>query len=257
MLTICPALKLTRDKLVTFWLKRTSASPDLHKILSDVLLTPPAAQTQFILDPQMDPATHDLCKDGKLGQEMLRHVYYLTRTFAYYMHRAKMISLGRWPGDPGRKQKAMSKKLTVSITSGQLILNNVSPHCDQLFTVSVSGPPVLYQAGQPPATITAHTDSCPRIALCHDQPRKSTPGSVTTTHNLLKKPVNTITSSAGVVSGNVPQLEKNGAVGLHKPDAVHGLGCLGGAGSVCVDGGGMIEGSTVNPLSSSPLTSIP
>ena len=106
-------------------------------------------------------------------------------------------------------------------------------------------------------TIAGHTDAGPRIALCQDQPRKSTPSSVTTTHNMLSKPVTTIASCAGVVSGNVPQLEKNGAVGLHKPDAVHGLGCLGGAGSVCVDGGGMIEGSTVNPLSSSPLTSIP
>ena len=228
-----------------------------HKILTDVLLSPPAALTQFILDPQMDPATNDLCKREKLGQDLLRHVYYLTRTFAYYMHRAKMISLGRWPGDPGRKQKAISKKLTVSITSGQLILNNVPPHCDQLFTVSVSRPPVLYLSGQPPATIAAYTDSCPRIALCHDQPRKSTPGSVTTTHNLLAKPVTTIASGAGVVSWNVLQLEKNGAVGLHKPDAVHGLGCRGGAGSVCVGGGGMIEGSFVHPLSSSPLTSIP
>ena len=75
--------------------------------------------------------------------------------------------------------------------------------------------------------------------------------------SLLTKPVTTIASGAGVVSWNVLQLEKNGTVGLHKPDAVHGLGRRGGAGSVCAGGGGMIEGSFVHPLSSSPLTSIP
>ena len=44
-----------------------------------------------------------------MGLDMLSHVYYLARTFAYYMHRAKMISLGRWPGDPGRKPKSLTK----------------------------------------------------------------------------------------------------------------------------------------------------
>ena len=52
-------------------------------------------------------------------------------------------------------------------------------------------------------------------------------------HNLLTKPVTTIASSAGEVSGNILVPDKNGAVGLHKHDAVHGLG---GAGPVCVDG---------------------
>ena len=42
------------------------------------------------------------------------HLLYLVRTFAYYMHRAKMIALGRWPGDPGRKQKLPSENVIMT-----------------------------------------------------------------------------------------------------------------------------------------------
>ena len=46
---------------------------------------------------------------------MIMHIFYLTRTFAYYMHRAKMLSLGKWPGDPGRKTKQLLVKKPAQI----------------------------------------------------------------------------------------------------------------------------------------------
>ena len=36
---------------------------------------------------------------------IIEHVLYLTRTYAYYIHREKIIMLGRWPGDHGRRQR--------------------------------------------------------------------------------------------------------------------------------------------------------
>ena len=32
------------------------------------------------------------------GQDLVNHVHYLTRTFAFYMHREKLITTNRWPG---------------------------------------------------------------------------------------------------------------------------------------------------------------
>ena len=249
MLTLCPALKRTRDRLVTFWHKRSSASPPLNKILADVLSSPPTVQTQFILDPQMDPAVNDLCKSKKLGSEMLRHVYYLTRTFAYYMHRAKMISLGRWPGDPGRKEKALACKKTISITRGQLIINDNFTNCDQNCTVSISGPPV--PSLQPPVT-----DVGPTSLLWHGQLSVTNPGCVTTTRVMPTHSSTTTTIRAEVVSEKAIHTEKNEAADLvpHKPDAAHRLGWLSGAGPVCAGGGAAARGSNTSSLPSSPTT---
>jgi hypothetical protein len=87
MLIICPALQPTRDRLVKFWRDKTLPHPALAKIMSEVLSSPPQCQTHFILDPCLVPAILALCNQH--GKELFDHVFYLTRTFAYYMHRAK------------------------------------------------------------------------------------------------------------------------------------------------------------------------
>ena len=107
MLVQCPALKSTRERLIKFWLDKSVTTPALYKFISEIIRSSPQAQTQFIVDPCQFPPIQELW--NSLGQDMIDHVYYLTRTFAYYMHRAKMISLGRWPGDPGRKPKLITK----------------------------------------------------------------------------------------------------------------------------------------------------
>ena len=132
MLTICPALQSTRDRLVRFWKQKTQHYPVLSKLLSEVLSSPPHAQTQFILDPCLVPAILALC--NKHGKELFDHVYYITRTFAYYMHRAKMISLGRWPGDPGRKPKPVTHQ---KIKPRNLKLNK--PCHDRIPSFAVAG----------------------------------------------------------------------------------------------------------------------
>ena len=99
MLVQCPALTSTRERLIKFWLDKSVTTPALYKFISEIIRSSPQAQTQFIVDPCQFPPIQELW--NSLGQDMIDHVYYLTRTFAYYMHRAKMISLCRWPCDPG------------------------------------------------------------------------------------------------------------------------------------------------------------
>ena len=135
MLITCPALQSTRSRLVQFWRDKTLPYQALSKIISEVLASPPHDQTQFILDPCLLPAILALCIQH--GKELFDHVYYLTRTFAYYMHRAKMISLGRWPGDPGRKPKLITHQ---KIQPRKLMMTNICNPCpDKITSLSFSG----------------------------------------------------------------------------------------------------------------------
>ena len=121
MLIVCPGLKSTRDGLIHFLLMKSQCCPPLYQIVINILNSPPHVQTQFLLDPCHIPAVSDLCIT--MGPDMLSHVYYLTRTYAYYMHRAKMLSLGRWPGDPGRKPKPTPNKSATPRNNDHLICN--------------------------------------------------------------------------------------------------------------------------------------
>ena len=112
MLTSCPALKPDRDRLKLFLMERSLFCPPLHEMIIEIFHSNPHTQTQFLLDPCHIPAVRDLCVNG--GPGMLDHVFYLARTFVYYMHRSKMILLGRWPGDPGRKQRNLAKGIIAS-----------------------------------------------------------------------------------------------------------------------------------------------
>ena len=108
MLTSCPALNHTRAQLISFLMDKSRPCPPLLQIVTDIFHSSPLTQVQFLLDPCHIPAISDLCVT--MGADMLSHIFYLTRTFAYYMHRSKMLSLGRWPGDPGRRLKSMITK---------------------------------------------------------------------------------------------------------------------------------------------------
>ena len=133
MLTTCPALHQTRAKLVSFWLTKTIPYPPLNSLIILILSSPPNTQAQFIVNPCSLTAVADLYRS--LGDRILTHIYYLVRTFAYYMHRAKMLSLGRWHGDPGRKPRTVTHKPYGSKLRGQTLpptktvkINNNNSH---------------------------------------------------------------------------------------------------------------------------------
>ena len=145
MLTVCPGLRETRDKLTHFLLKKSEFCPTLYNIIVDLLHSPPHTQTQFLLDPCQIPAISSLCISE--GAVMLNHIFYLTRTFAYYMHRAKMISHGRWPGDPGRKPKRLARKLPGLGFKKQITLTDST--IVQHLNLSVAGSVEVSRADRP------------------------------------------------------------------------------------------------------------
>ena len=103
ILVECPALNDTRDRLKQLWLERSRQSPAFYQMIRKVLASPPSLQVQFILDPTVFDGTAMLTEI--YGYPFLSHVHYLTRTYAYYLHRQRLIVLERWPGDFGRKKK--------------------------------------------------------------------------------------------------------------------------------------------------------
>ena len=105
MLVACPALQEVRARLTKLWLDRSTQSPALHQLIKMVLASPTLVQVQFILDPTVFDGIKMLIE--LYDFPIIEHVLYLTRTYAYYIHREKMIMLGRWPGNHGRRQRSI------------------------------------------------------------------------------------------------------------------------------------------------------
>ena len=68
----------------------------------------------FILDSTANHEVIALCQAN--GKPLLDLVFYLTRTWAYSIHRQKMILLGRWPEITTSKKKKEDKRLTNTLT---------------------------------------------------------------------------------------------------------------------------------------------
>ena len=95
LLIHCPALEPIRAKMRDFWRSKSSHCPSLHFLIESVFISTPKTQVQFILDPCVFPEVISLRQ--ALGQVFVNHVLYLTRTWAYYLHKQKLVITGRWP----------------------------------------------------------------------------------------------------------------------------------------------------------------
>ena len=81
----CPALSSTRESMYQMWLERSVMFPSLHAVIRAVLASDPADIVQFVLELLALPS---VLKDVMLhGDHFLNHISYMTRTFAFYMHR--------------------------------------------------------------------------------------------------------------------------------------------------------------------------
>ena len=95
LLIVCPALEHTRCRLYTLWCLKTLYCPPLHNFILKIIGSSPEVQVKFILDSTAFPELIMLVQT--YGQEMQDLVLYLTRTFAFSIHRDKQRLLGRWP----------------------------------------------------------------------------------------------------------------------------------------------------------------
>ena len=109
LLSVCPALESTRHSLHSLWFSKTADCPPLHGLVLKILNSTPECQVRFILDPTACPELIKLIQ--MFGKEIQDRVLYLTRTWAFSIHRQKLKLLGRWPEHP-KKSKTHLKPIT-------------------------------------------------------------------------------------------------------------------------------------------------
>ena len=88
----CPQYNQTREKIFRLWLSVADAT--LHSLLTSLLSGPPNCLMQFILDPSIHPSVISIYQ--LYGQETLKLVFYLTRTWCYSIHKERSKLQGRW-----------------------------------------------------------------------------------------------------------------------------------------------------------------
>ena len=77
-----------------------------------ILASSTHVQVQFILDPSLFDGITMLWEIH--GQVIIDYVYYLTRTYAYNLHKEKLILHDKWPGDFGGRQTPKNKRALIS-----------------------------------------------------------------------------------------------------------------------------------------------
>ena len=95
LLVHCPGLQSVRSNLEQMWLTRTSLIPPLQLYIKQVLVSPATVRMAFILDCVAVPEIISLYQTH--GMAVLDTALYITRTYAYYIHRKKLILTGKWP----------------------------------------------------------------------------------------------------------------------------------------------------------------
>ena len=157
LLISCPALEHIRHRLHSLWCLKTLDCPPLHSLIMRILGSDPEVQMRFILDTTACPQIIQLVQ--AFGQEIQDRVLYLTRTWAFAMHKHKLKLLGRWP----EHQKA--KRITGSSTSDDQFTQTKGFHSDysnnsesnvisniDIFSATAALP---HSSTTPPPTITA------------------------------------------------------------------------------------------------------
>ena len=93
MLVSCPALGDKRELLLSYWKQQAHNCPLLQDLLNNMVGAPDDVFVQFLLDPSASPAVIAGVQDGFLD---LNHIFQLTRTFCYGLHRRRLQLSGRF-----------------------------------------------------------------------------------------------------------------------------------------------------------------
>ena len=131
LLTACPSLEPVRARLHQMWRDRTVHHPSLRQVVEQVLSSPASVQVQFILEPMAFPYIVSLFQ--LYGHPIIQHVFYLTRTFAFYIHRENQILLEIWPGKiKSRTVKKQANTNKKSNLTNKSYFPGISDHSDGL-----------------------------------------------------------------------------------------------------------------------------
>ena len=77
------------------WLTKAAVLPPLQALGTKVLEASANELLKFILDPTSIPEVVTMHQE--FGMPVLELVFYMTRTFAYSLHRKKLILTDKWP----------------------------------------------------------------------------------------------------------------------------------------------------------------
>ena len=170
LLVSCPALEHTRHGLHSLWCRKTLHLQPLHCLIIQILSSGPEVQVKFILDSLAFP---QLCYLVQLyGQSVLELVLYLTRTWAYAIHRQKLKLLGKWPTETKSGQinsKKANNDNDYSCHEPNNLISNVSicpaigtlPHCSTTPLPASSTPPPTGCASSQRSTILLPATTTP------------------------------------------------------------------------------------------------
>ena len=124
LLIHCPALSAVRVRLWNMFFSHSVKFPSFYNFLLCLEKSEPNVQLQFFLDPTAFPDIAELWE--LLGQPFINHLYYLTRTYAYYLYRQKQILLGIWSKKPDKCFKNKTRAPTNNKQTNNIFL--VSGH---------------------------------------------------------------------------------------------------------------------------------
>ena len=88
----CPSYESTRENLRRLWLDHPN--PIIAQLTATILNSTPNILMQFILDASVHP--HVIRLAQTFGDEVLKIVFHLTRTWCFSIHKARAKLLGRW-----------------------------------------------------------------------------------------------------------------------------------------------------------------
>ena len=95
ILITCPALDNTRSRLVSFFKQYAVKNNVIHNMVTTFLeSTDLAYRTQFLLDCSTIPEIILLKQNH--GFYILNHLFYLSRSWCYSIHRERLRQLGKW-----------------------------------------------------------------------------------------------------------------------------------------------------------------
>ena len=95
ILVICPAYHDARNRIRKLWLSWSSEYPGLCNMIHLVTSSSPSVQVQFILTPWAFDGASMLF--SVYGIKIVNHMLYLTRTYAYALHKERLRLQGLLP----------------------------------------------------------------------------------------------------------------------------------------------------------------
>ena len=88
----CPSLQEARDRVMHLWQDHLLAKQEILHICRTYLAASDNEKVQFLLDPSVLPEIIALTQDH--GYEVLKTVFYITRTYCFSIHKSRLKLLG-------------------------------------------------------------------------------------------------------------------------------------------------------------------